>query len=64
MVCSTHVASFNFSGTYYTKLKSRLSVRTFFWWSVSRPRLRGSASDLLDVVAASSGMTKFVFGGF
>ena len=48
---------------YYIKLKSRLSVRpsALFWRSVSRPWLHGSTSDLLDVIATSSGMKKFIF---
>ena len=51
---------------YYIKLKSRLSVcpSALFWRSVSRLRLHGSTSDLLDVIATSSGMTKFSFKSF
>ena len=48
---------------YYIKLKSRLSVHlsALFWRSVSRPWLHGSTSDL---IAKSSGMTKFIFKNF
>ena len=51
---------------YYIKLKSRLSVRpsALFWRSVSRPWLHGSTSDLLDAMAMSSGVTKFIFKSF
>ena len=51
---------------YYIKLKSRLSVRlsALFWRSVSRPWLHGSTSDLLDVIAMSSDMTKFILKSF
>ena len=51
---------------YYIKLKSRLSVRpsALFWRSFSRPWLHGSMSDLLDVIAMSSGMMKFIFKTF
>ena len=48
---------------YYIKLKSRPSVPTF-WRSVSRPSLHGSTSDMLNVIAMSSGMTKFIFKSF
>ena len=47
---------------YYIKLKSCLSA--LFWRSVSRPWLHGSMSDLLNVIAMSSGMTKFIFKSF
>ena len=48
------------------KLKSRLSVHpsALFWRSVSRPWLHGSTSDLLDAMAMSSGVTKFIFKSF
>ena len=51
---------------YYIKLKSRLSVRpsALFLRSGSQPWLHGSTSDLLDVIALSSGMTKFIFKSF
>ena len=51
---------------YYIKLKSRLSVclSALFGWSDSQPWLHGSMSDLLDVIAMSSGMTKFIFKSF
>ena len=51
---------------YYIKLKSRLSVRlsALFWRSFSRPWLHGSTADLLDVIAMSSGMMKFIFKSF
>ena len=37
---------------------------TLFWWSVSRLWLRGLMSDLLNMTAMSSGMTKFIFKSF
>ena len=40
-----------------------LSVRTF-GWSDSQPWLHGLTSDLLDVIAMSSAMTKFIFKSF
>ena len=51
---------------YYIKLKSRLSVclSALFGRSDSQPWLHGSTSDLLDVIAMSSGMTKFIFKSF
>ena len=51
---------------YYIKLKIRLSVRpsALFWQSVSRSWLHASTSDLLNVIAMSSGMTKFIFKSF
>ena len=50
---------------YYIKLKSRPSVCPHFVvGSISQPWLHGSTSDLLDVIATSSGMTKFIFKSF
>ena len=44
----------------------RLSVclSALFGRSDSQPWLHGSTSDLLDVIAMSSGMTKFIFKSF
>ena len=44
----------------------RLSVcpSALFVRSGSQPWLHGSTSDLLDVIATSSGMTKFIFKSF
>ena len=54
------------TSSYYIKLKSHLSVHpsALFWQSVSRPWLHESISDLLDMIAMSSGMTKFIFKSF
>ena len=51
---------------YYIKLKSRLSIclSALFGRSDSQPWLHGLTSDLLDVIAMSSGMTKFIFKTF
>ena len=47
---------------YYIKLKSHPSVCPHFVvGSISQPLLHRSTSDLLDVIATSSGMTKFIF---
>ena len=51
---------------YYIKLKSRLSVclSALFGRSDCQPWLHESMSDLLNVIAMSSGMTKFIFKSF
>ena len=47
------------------KLSVCLSVSPHFvGGSISQPWLHGSMSDLLDVMATSSGMTKFIFKSF
>ena len=48
----------------YKAKKPSVRPSALFWRSVSRPWLHGSTSDLLDVVAMSSGMTKFIFKSF
>ena len=44
----------------YKAEKPSVCPSALFWRSVSRPWLHGSTSDLLDVIAMSSGMTKFI----
>ena len=48
----------------YKAEKPSVRPSALFWRSVSRPWLHGSTSDLLDVIAMSSGMTKFIFKSF
>ena len=48
----------------YKAEKPSVCLSALFWRSVSRPRLHGSTSDLLDAMAMSSGMTKFIFKSF
>ena len=45
----------------YKAEKPSVRLSTLFWWSVSQPWLHGSTSDLLDMIAMSSDMTKFIF---
>ena len=47
---------------YYIKLKSRLSA--LFGRSISRSSVHVSTSDLLEAIATSSGITKFIFKSF
>ena len=48
----------------YKAEKPSVRLSALFWRSVSRPRLHGSTSDLLEVIAMSSRMTKFIFKSF
>ena len=45
-------------------VRPSVCLSALFWPSGSRPWLHGSTSDLLDVIAMSSGMTKFLFISF
>ena len=44
--------------------KPSVCLSALFGRSDSQPWLHGSTSDLLDVIAVSSGMTKFIFKSF
>ena len=48
----------------YKVEKPSVCLSALFWRSGSRLWLHGLMSDLLDVIAMSSGMTKFIFKSF
>ncbi len=48
----------------YKAEKPSVCLSALFGRSDSQPWLHGSTSDLLDVIAMSSGMTKFIFKSF